>query len=449
MDEASAPPPPPPQYGTTAAVDYTVNDALQLGSVDDKGDTALIRACRNGSENTALSILIAGKANADHVDGAGQTALDYARRNNMANVVLLLDAGHKVEPVQAKIDRLRQIGQIVGANTYETDTGIVDLAMLNLTQQFESNCLVASVHVQVQPGGWGDYSIDSRLYQTLLFGNGSRTSDDRVLSNQIASCVKRGSSVVVMRLSIGAINFGHANLLIYRPLEQTVERFEPYGGDFTRDDDEHTEILREIDETTDEILRKFVEEKLSRKLGGKLTYLNAKLTCPAQGPQALENTLREQTDHGYCAMWTMLVMEMIISDPKKPTRQIVEEVLEHTAKDPWTLKDVIRGYAFQVQQNMDRLFRQVGHRSGFSYFFDNMNVDHMYHPSVNEWANNTLAEVDARGAKKRKAPAKQKQESVARRRKPSGGGGGTKRSRGGARARRSRTAVRLARRRCK
>jgi len=75
---------------------------LEMGADIDKGDamTALMYASREG-QIKFVQYLLSQKANPNIVNGEGKTALDYAKENNRAKIVKLLEKHMKSMPVEA------------------------------------------------------------------------------------------------------------------------------------------------------------------------------------------------------------------------------------------------------------------------------------------------------------------------------------------------------------
>jgi len=72
----------------------------------------------------------------------------------------------------------------------------------------------------------------------------------------LKKCIDRGVSVICIFLSIefGLSKNGHANILIYRPFERTVERFEPHGEAYGNSPKEDSSINSQSAELFEEKL---------------------------------------------------------------------------------------------------------------------------------------------------------------------------------------------------
>jgi len=150
-------------------------------------------------------------------------------------------------------------------------------------------------------------------------------------------------------------------MLIYRPFERTVERFEPHGEAFANS--------RSGDSSINAQLSKLFEEKLHSYTEGEVRFVPPNELCPnKKGFQTLEGQIKKLNIEGggFCMMWSLFVMEMVLNNPNKSTLQIIEKVMEITKKDPQYLANIIRGYVVGVEKTLDETFKFLK-KEGFSY----------------------------------------------------------------------------------
>ena len=160
------------------------------------------------------------------------------------------------------------------------------------------------------------------------------------IGNSMKLCKDRGNNVMVIPLKVVIDSQLHANLLIYRIGSNTVERFEPHGKS------SDLEIGHENYFNTDEFIKNVIEEKLTPYIG-KLHYISADETCPRPlGFQHLEGTfnLIDPDKRGYCQMWSLFVMELVLMNPTKSTLQIQEIVFKLTKENPFLFSLIIVGF---------------------------------------------------------------------------------------------------------
>jgi len=179
----------------------------------------------------------------------------------------------------------------------------------------------------------------------------------------LKKCIDRGVSVICIDLSLefGASYSGHANILIYRPFERTVERFEPHGATYGNSQKEDNSINSQLAE--------LFEEKLNSYTDGEVRFVPPNEICPMKkGFQSLEGQIRKLKIEGggFCVMWSLFVMEMVLNNPNKSTLQIIEKVMDITKKDPQYLSNIIRGYVVGVEKLLDETLKFLK-KNGFSY----------------------------------------------------------------------------------
>ena len=87
-----------------------------------------------------------------------------------------------------------------------------------------------------------------------------------------------------------------------------------------------------------------------------------------KGFQSLEREIKKIRIEGggFCVMWSLFVMEMVLNNPNKSTLQIIEKVMDITKKDPQYLSNIIRGYVVGVEKTLDETFKFLK-KEGFSY----------------------------------------------------------------------------------
>jgi len=274
-----------------------------------------------------------------------------------------IDAPDNVSPVVNKIqtglDELSRIGKEKGAVHfigYLNTLGIGYVAVLN---KFKGECIpifkdkyTKEMHIEL--------SINVTKKYTDIFNS------DYILEqfgNSIKKCVDRNINVICIFLIIrfDKRSVGHQNLLIYRPFERIIERFEPHGklyGNNIRDNQNINAQLTEL-----------FEVKMNPYTNGRVKFIPPNEICPYyKGFQILEEQIKglSTEGEGFCSMWSLFVMEMILNNPTKSTLQVIEEVMHITNKEPEFLKDIIRGYVVGIEQILDKTMKTIS-KPNFSF----------------------------------------------------------------------------------
>lgn len=259
-----------------------------------------------------------------------------------------------INKLESKIKEFEALGKKHGAVIYNAQAFSQVVAYIALLIEYEAKCAII--------GGKNltHYSINSKLDSTT---NTFFYSKAEKLSNDLLDCIQRGDKMIAMPLNLnfGNLTMGHANLLIYRPYENTIERFEPYG--------ELPDIS--ADKTFNIVLKRMFEVEMKPYLK-ELTpkFIEPNQICPnIKGFQALEEELGllEQEGGGFCAMWSLFILELIFLNPTLSTKEIIEKGLTLSKSKPQYLRNVIRGYVLKIEKMLDSYVKKIGLNDGFNF----------------------------------------------------------------------------------
>ena len=264
----------------------------------------------------------------------------------------------KIEPLinklETKIKEFEALGKKHGAVIYNGDGFVQVVAYIALLIEYEAKCAI------IGKKNLNHYNINSQLDngQNTAFYNAAEK-----LSKDLLDCIKRGDKMIAMPLNLnfGNLIMGHANLLIYRPYENTIERFEPYG--------ELPDIS--ADKTFNIVLKRMFEVEMKPYLK-ELTpkFIEPNQICPnIKGFQALEEELGllEQEGGGFCAMWSLFILELIFLNPTLSTKEIIQQGLTLSKSNPQYLRNVIRGYVLKIEKMLDSYVKKIGINDGFNF----------------------------------------------------------------------------------
>lgn len=263
--------------------------------------------------------------------------------------------------IKDDIEELRKLGKDSG-QIYNSSNDITWFAYLAVLKKFNSKCVpVYGITADKRQRNFGIRLIFRDNEKSELLEKPELLDD---LGVQLKKCLKRKVEVIPIHLSIHAEkkiekgykypqSFSHANMLIYRPFEKIVERFEPQG--------QTTPLFEE--QTNTELIEIF---KRLEPYIGKVKYVPPIEICPfVKGLQSLESSLKSVSS-GYCSMWSLFVMEMVLNNPSKTTTQIIDDVMKISQQNPQYLKDVISGYVKGTEKMLDETLKFLK-KEGFSY----------------------------------------------------------------------------------
>lgn len=280
---------------------------------------------------------ITDRCNFEHVE------LEYKSKFNIPTFQSLHPTLYDMKAdMKESVDTLtRQLDKIY---SYGGSISVGNILFYNLLYKYRSKCFLTTLNetnIEPPPIVQSAKSIlglilDPSYAFDLLFG---RKYID-FIGSKLKRCISESSDVILIHLILfnKSTKMGHSNMIIYKPDEKKVYRFEPHGSSY---------MHAELDKIINTYLALLFEVKLKPYIGN-VSYIRPLHICPTVGLQLLEEQL-SHTKHsreggGYCMMWSLLFAEMVLLNPKKPLMDIMNELLVITNKDPAQLQKLIRGY---------------------------------------------------------------------------------------------------------
>jgi len=260
-----------------------------------------------------------------------------------------------VNRIEEKVKELEKLGREEGAVSYDADAVLANIAFVNLMKKYNSKCIIANVDTTYSKGRPG-IVVNSSLVQSTTMDAGLHQRLGEALKN----CIDRGVQLINIPLALffGKKDGGHANMLVYRPFQRLIERFEPHGRQYGNSEKGNDSINKQ--------LKKLFEVYLTPYIG-EVTFRDPEDICPnPKGFQSLESSLKGEKEEGlgFCSMWSIFLTEMTMLNPLKSTKEIIDEVMDLTKREPAYLKSIIRGYVLEVEKGLDALVKLMG-RPGF------------------------------------------------------------------------------------
>jgi hypothetical protein len=261
-------------------------------------------------------------------------------------------APENIEPVITniitKIEELKSKGEPHSSGVvYSPKPILYDLVYLKLLEKYGNKCSVVTVDDKL-------FDLSERIAFSGMELDEFLTGEIpewqlNFLGETLKDCVDRDVNIIIIPVVLYLRKSSHANMLIYKPKQNVVERFEPDGiGDMADD----------FDRTL-----KLIFEKLLTPFLGPLTYRSANQVCPnSKGFQYLEASLSgfdTREGGGFCMMWSLFLAEMVLMNPDNTTKEIIDDVYAITKKDPLYLKQIIRGYVKDAEEVLDKLIKSV------------------------------------------------------------------------------------------
>jgi hypothetical protein len=206
------------------------------------------------------------------------------------------------------------------------------------------------------------YIIDSKNYAVGLTLNKRIDNEEQYnfydyVAYRLKNCIKKGSNIVIIPLTILFNGTGHMNILVYRKANNVIEHFEPHGRTLMIRNKEVKGFLKKS-------LNSFMEnlnDYFKKANLDQVTFIPSKEVFPYYiGLQTLESALpyNDKNVKGYCAAWSALFAELVLTNPHLSSREIVEGVYVTAGKGygGQNLKDIIEGYANHINEKVNKYY---------------------------------------------------------------------------------------------
>jgi predicted RNA methylase len=258
--------------------------------------------------------------------------------------------------LEKKIKEFEEVGEKNRVVVYNPDGFVQGVAYVALLIEYESKCVLLKENLGAT------FTINSKPKSPMNFELFNKAEE---ISKDILSCIKRGDKLIAMPLTLlfGTSHSGHANMLIYRPFNHTIERYEPHGVKFGNSDKD--------DESFNKTLKRMFEVEMKPYLKDLTPkFITPDEVCPMnKGFQELEEQIKKlkQEGGGFCGMWSLFVLEMMFINPTKTTKEIINEALNITKSDPQRLALIIRGYVIKIEKLVDTYLKRIDANDGFNF----------------------------------------------------------------------------------
>ena len=215
------------------------------------------------------------------------------------------------ETIEAFLKTTFTAGLDLRDTTYDTDQLTTQYGYKYLMKKYKSKCMLPGMLHFLFSNEELEYVIEGIGFDAINIGP------------HLKRCIAAGVAAIFIPLTVvfskkqQATHINHANMLIYRPFNRTVELFEPQFQSF---EGENNDIL------LNEKLKNFFENEL--KLGEYVPKYSVYIpVCPntRQSFQTLDESFNEKrVDEGlgYCQMWCLFIMECILIQPELSTDAI-------------------------------------------------------------------------------------------------------------------------------
>ena len=255
-----------------------------------------------------------------------------------------IDIKKNIQNINDKLELLKQIGIENKDLKYQSQAIPTQLGYYAIIDKFKEKCLIVSPSIHGTLLGFKINDVnDTKPRKEII----------EALGEKLKECKNEGQKIIISYMAFDfVINdkvYSHANLIIYRPLQNEVERFEPHGQYFNY-------YGYEINNKLNIQLKNLFENELNKYIGN-VKYIPPNETCPnIEGFQFLEGLIKKENESGFCAIWSLFFMDLLLNNPNTSSKDIMEEALKITNKDPQYLSEIIKGYVVEINNLLNRLF---------------------------------------------------------------------------------------------
>lgn len=195
--------------------------------------------------------------------------------------------------------------------------------------------------------------LDKEIYESHLVE----------VAKQLANCIKREPTSIVIPLYLKTPKGGHANILIYRKNGNVIEHFEPHGDKYSYSDQKINEL---IDRRLNEFMN-ILNNILKKDKKPSVTLLSSNVVCPSRfGLQNLEAMSKSKKlrleGGGYCAAWSMFFTEVALKNPTIPSNELLNiifnklDTIGNKEKQSDYLRKIIIGYINLINDKIEKYF---------------------------------------------------------------------------------------------
>jgi hypothetical protein len=215
-----------------------------------------------------------------------------------------------------------------------------------LMDKYKSSCPIFKTYKEI--------NTSSIIKTGITYANKSIEAPEG-LGSYFKNCIDRGEDLIVFPLMLPR----HANLMIFRPYQKIIERYEPHGSEYGGDSTS--------DELLNKVLRKYFEETLKPDLKEFTPRFKTPLQiCPLgftkglQSIEGLSKLIKKIDGDGYCQIWSLFLLETILLNPKSSTQDIIKNIYDISKSEPDYLLNLIRGYVSILSINIKELSDKLG-----------------------------------------------------------------------------------------
>jgi hypothetical protein len=247
-----------------------------------------------------------------------------------------------------------------------------DLMFLHLLRKYKNECFIVQKEKQKITNAYDvglTYRSNDNHFSTIRKGN-----DIGAFIKSIKTCIENNSPLIIIPFSLYSSKGGHQNMLIYRPLQNTLERYEPHGIFSVKDDKklDRAILLYFIKNQFDDIFRRegVPEFKYIRPLDLGFEVGFQKLENREARAYEAKNNIKLGYQ-GFCQAWSFFYLELVLKFPNLTGAQILNKAFDIINKRGGVpFLQHIGGYVEDFEKEMKKLISDFSFASMDEKYFE-------------------------------------------------------------------------------
>jgi len=236
-------------------------------------------------------------------------------------------------------------------NEYDNSINKSSVFYLYLMEKYKSKCVISNVGIQFNVSDFKQNELQFDYYVNKIktcinhnVGDMPKVTPPNVGDMPKVTPPNVGDILIIPLILVNYPGSAttHANMLVYRAFNRTLEHFEPYSA--------------ENNEGISDYLK-----RLTNVIG--ISYVPSNQIC-LYGPQYFEMKVPKSNNEkfGYCLMWSTLYAELCLKNPTMTGREIINEVMnmgDKTTNKNMLLRNIMRGYVIRYQNTLAKYFSGI------------------------------------------------------------------------------------------
>jgi hypothetical protein len=251
------------------------------------------------------------------------------------------------ETFSKRLDDLSSMGSKEKSLGYVASESVTTFSYAYLMDKYKSKCPIFKTYKEIK----NNYDI---VKTGIEYANKGIKAPEG-LGKYLKNCIDRGEDLIVFPLMLPA----HANLMVFRPFQKIIERYEPhgsaYGASGVSDDFLNATLKKYFEITLKDDLKEYTP-----RFKTPLEICSIGFIKGLQSLEGLSKIKKKLEGGGYCQIWSLFLLETILLNPTISTQEIIKNIMNISKTEPDYLLNLIRGYMSMLSQNIKELIKKLG-----------------------------------------------------------------------------------------